>query len=258
MAVVVRRKLKSVQPEDRRAAVYSRVSKVDDPKTGSLDTQERGGVEKCLGLKLDRDHIDTFREKFTGEELWYRPIMSKIREGIREGRYQLLVCHCIDRLARDPVDQAVVIKEARRWGCEVLFVTETFEDSANGDLLRYVKGFAAKLEIASIKERTNRGRVDVLRRGGLTQQGYAAYGYAYTQTNIPARDRTVRAARDRPGGGRDREADLSLRRRGRPSTQHDRHDVQHRRRPGAVLSPRPFQAGRHRVPLARERCKRDH
>lgn len=180
-------------PSDRRAAIYSRISKLDDIRTASLNTQEDGGVEKARTEGFARDRIDTFRERFKGEELWYRPVLSVIRKAIREGKYRLLVCHCLDRLARDPVDQVIVIKEAKRSGCEVLFVTETFEDTMEGDLLRYSKGFAAKLEISSIKERTNRGRIALLDRGKLTQQGYPPFGYRFTQMDLPAKDRSRRA-----------------------------------------------------------------
>jgi site-specific DNA recombinase len=195
MALVATRKPPASKERDRRfVVVYGRVSKVDDDRTASLKSQEDGGTKKAIEKHgADPELILKYQEKFTGEELWYRPVMTEIRDMVRQGKVRLLVVYSIDRLARDPVDQAIVIKECKRYDCEVDFVTEDFDDSMEGDLIRFAKGYAAKLEIRLIKDRTTRGKMMLLREGKLLQSGYAAFGYRYTDTHLPAASRTRRA-----------------------------------------------------------------
>ena len=65
-------------------------------------------------------------------------------------------------------------------GVTLSFVTEKFEDTATGQLLRSVKAFAAEFEREKIAERTMRGKVERARSGRLPQAaGRGMYGYVY-------------------------------------------------------------------------------
>ena len=55
-------------------------------------------------------------------------------------------------------------------------MTEKFEDTATGQLLRSVKAFAAEFEREKIAERTMRGKAERARSGRLPQKG-REYGY---------------------------------------------------------------------------------
>ncbi|MDP9375378.1 MAG: recombinase family protein, partial [Chloroflexota bacterium] len=66
-----------------------------------------------------------------------------------------------------------------RAGVELLFVTEEFEKTAVGKIIRSVKSFAAELEREKIRERTARGREAKLRGGRLAGNARPPYGYRY-------------------------------------------------------------------------------
>lgn len=151
---------KSIQltPTTSRAALYVRVSSAGQAEDGtSLDTQEAGcrAFADARALRVLRVE----KETHTGVELWERPCLTALRAAIRAREIDVVICHSIDRLARDPVHLGVVLSEADHAGVEVLFVTEPLDDSPEGALIRFVRGYAAKVEHEKIKERTQRGKL---------------------------------------------------------------------------------------------------
>lgn len=142
-----------------RAGVYNRVStrKQDEEGTSLLTQEERNrAFVAARGWALDEAHV--YREVFTGAELWDRPELTKLRRAIRDRAIDVLVCYAIDRLSRDPVHLGVVLSEAEHAGATVVFVTEPLDDSSEGQLIRFVRGYAAKIEREKIKERSIRGK----------------------------------------------------------------------------------------------------
>ena len=125
------------------AALYCRVSSRGQEQDGtSLDTQ----LDSCRRLALERGYTiaeeHTYREVHTGTELWERPQLTRLREAIRRREVRAVVVHAIDRLSRDPVHLGVVLSEADHVGVEVLFVTEPLDNSPEGQLIRFVRGYA--------------------------------------------------------------------------------------------------------------------
>jgi site-specific DNA recombinase len=163
-----------------RAALYVRVSSVGQEQDGtSLETQEercRAHAEKH-GYAIGEAHV--YREVFTGTELWERPKLTALREAIRRHEIDLVIVYAIDRLARDPVHLGVILSEAEHVGVEVEFVTEPLDSTPEGQLIRYVRGYAAKVEHEKIKERTWRGRLARVQAGKPVQCAFAAYGYRW-------------------------------------------------------------------------------
>lgn len=90
-----------------------------------------------------------------------------------------MIAHAIDRLSRDPVHLGVVLSEAEHAGVSVLFVTEPLDDSSEGQLIRFVRGYAAKIEHAKIVERVNRGRRGRTQSGKLVVNRRPLYGYRF-------------------------------------------------------------------------------
>jgi site-specific DNA recombinase len=147
-----------VQSGRKRAAIYVRVSTAGQEQDGtSLVTQE-AYCRECAGRRgyaIDEAHV--YREVHTGTELWERAVLTRLREAIRRREMDCLVCYAIDRLARDPVHLGVILSEADHAGVEVLFVTEPLDNSPEGQLIRFVRGYAAKVEHEKFRERSMRG-----------------------------------------------------------------------------------------------------
>ena len=69
-----------------------------------------------------------------------------------------MVAYAIDRPSRDPVHLGVVLSEADHHGARIEFVSEPLDESPEDQLIRFVRGYAAKLEHAKLVERAMRGR----------------------------------------------------------------------------------------------------
>lgn len=169
-----------MQSGTRRAAVYCRVSTGAQAENGtSLESQR----DACLKLASARGYVVPedliLLEDWTGADL-ERPKLELAREAVRNGSIGALICYSVDRLARDPIHVGIIAEECAKREAELLFVLEPLDNSPEGALIRYVKGYAAQIERERIKERTIRGKRSRARQGYLVQgTGKGIYGYRY-------------------------------------------------------------------------------
>jgi site-specific DNA recombinase len=163
------------------AAIYPRVS---DPNgeakdSAGLATQEtacrRYAEER--GYAVSEEYI--YRESHTGVELWERPKLTALRQALRDRAIDAVIVYAIDRLSRDPVHLGVILTEADHAGVAVEFVTEPLDNSPEGQLIRFVRGYAAKIEHEKIKERTQRGIRARVQRGRPLVGCKPLYGYRW-------------------------------------------------------------------------------
>src|SRR5260221_6948544 len=126
-------------PTTGQALVYCRVSTTGQEEHGtSLDSQERECVAHATALGFTVGRIT--REVYSGAELWDRPKLSQDRADLKAGHFAALVCYSTDRLSRDPIHLAILAEECERAGVALHFVSETFDDSDEAALIRYVEG----------------------------------------------------------------------------------------------------------------------
>jgi len=160
-----------------KAAIYCRVSSDGQEDNTSLPTQE----EACRRFAAERGYVvdDIYREVQSGFDLWERPQLTALREAARRGQVQAVIAYALDRLSRNQTHIAILDDEWERTGVALLFVTEEFEKTPEGKLIRSVKGFAAELEREKIRERTQRGRLARAQSGRLMPGRRPLYGYRY-------------------------------------------------------------------------------
>lgn len=169
-------------------AIYVRVSTRAQEDGTSLGSQE----ERCRAyaaehaLTVSEAHV--VREIFSGAELWDRPLLTTLRQAIREHTVSALITYSTDRLSRDPIHLAIIADECERHRVALHFVTEPLDSSPEGALIRYVKGYAAQIEREKIKERTLRGKRAIAERLQLHNHGSELYGY---QRDKQTRTRTI-------------------------------------------------------------------
>jgi len=106
-----------------------------------------------------------------------RPALDELRDHGREGRFDVVVVLCPDRLARKYAYQVLLIEELRRAGVEIHFCERPITDSPDDQLLLQIQGAIAEYERAKIVERARRGRLHRARMGELSP-GRLPYGYA--------------------------------------------------------------------------------
>jgi site-specific DNA recombinase len=171
---------RKAKPRHQRssAGLYCRVSSPGQEEDGtSLDTQEARCRHYATehGYLVDDAHV--YREVYTGAELWERPKLTMLRSAIRQGAVTHLIVYAIDRLSRDPVHLGVILSEAEHHGVVVEFISEPLDHSPEGQLIRFVRGYAARVELEKIRELSVRGKRARLENGKIHNFGLELYGY---------------------------------------------------------------------------------
>lgn len=160
----------------KQAIIYCRVSTKGQEDDGtSLDSQELA----CRQLAAARGYAvaGVTREVYTGAELWDRPKLAQVRADLKGGTFHAIIVYAIDRLSRDPIHLAIVAEECERAGVALEFVTEPLDSTPEGQLIAYVRGYAAKIEREKIRERNMRGRKSRALNGKVPGAGFDLYGY---------------------------------------------------------------------------------
>ena len=160
-----------------RCAVYCRVSSSGQEDNSSLATQDAS----CRAYAAERGWtvVAVHREVHTGAELFERPELTRLREAMRRGDFDVLLVHALDRLSRKQTHQGLVLSEAEHAGVAWDSATEDIDDSPQGQILRAVIGGMAEMERLKIAERTVRGRKARAESGKLLPGTRPPYGYQW-------------------------------------------------------------------------------
>ena len=157
-------------------------------RVSSLDQNTERQLE---GVALDR----TFTDKASGKDT-ARPQLTAALEYIREG--DTLVCHSMDRLARNVDDLRRIVRELTGRGVAVQFVKEsltfTGEDSPMANLLLTMLGAVAEFERSLIKERQREG-IAIAKTKGV---------YRGRKPSMSAEQIEALRAQDKERGGKNR------------------------------------------------------
>ena len=166
---------------DMKAAIYCRVSTEDQEREGtSLQSQ----LDACKKLAQEKGYEVV--EEFVTEETYSglsidRPKLNEVRQRVRDREVDAVIAYTLDRLSRDPVHFIILQEELERAGVELILVTEDLDSSDMGKLIVHIKGFAAKLEVEKIRERTQRGIRERVKAGKMPSGRRARlYGYTYS------------------------------------------------------------------------------
>jgi len=163
-----------------KAICYTRVSTKGQKEEGtSLETQ----LEACLKFAHEHNYeVPTgliFPEDWSGATL-DRPNLEEVRNQVRSRAVQALIVYSTDRLARNPIHLAIVAEECEKHKVRLSFVTEPLDASPEGQLIMYVKGYAAQIEREKIADRTIRGKRMRAKQGRIPAgSGIGLYGYDY-------------------------------------------------------------------------------
>lgn len=148
-----------------QTVAYIRVSSIDQNEERQLE-----GL-KAAGLKLDK----VFTDKASGKDV-KRPALAECLRYVREG--DVLVCHSIDRLARNLRDLQDLIADLSDKGVTVRFIKENMIFGANAAnpmqiLTLQLLGAFAEFERSLIRERQKEGIALVKAKGGKMGRGKA-------------------------------------------------------------------------------------
>lgn len=138
------------------AHIYARVSTGAQVTKYSLPTQLEACRNKAAELGISKlvEHID---DGYSGDD-FERPAMTGLREALKAGNIDYVICYDPDRFSRSLVQQLIITDEIEKVGVELVFVMVNFEKTPEGQLFYQMRGAISAYEKAKIKERTVRGK----------------------------------------------------------------------------------------------------
>jgi site-specific DNA recombinase len=163
----------------RRAALYARVSTERQEKEETIESQLAAITRYADRQGLRHSPALTYTDDGYSGTWLDRPALDELRDHAREGRFDVVVVLCPDRLARRYAYQVLLLEELKRTGIEVLFCERPIGDSPDDQLLLQVQGAIAEYERAKMLERCRRGRQHRARQGVLAPPR-TPYGYVYS------------------------------------------------------------------------------
>lgn len=159
--------------------IYVRISTTQQEEGTSIETQ----IERCVeaaearGYQVKSDLI--YRDTWTGAEV-ERPALDQLRRSVERGNLDAVMVYSADRLSRDPLHLLTLLREFSDSRVALESVLSSFDTSAEGQLLTFIRGFVGQMEHKQIAERTMRGKEQVARSGRLPcGTGSGLYGYDY-------------------------------------------------------------------------------
>jgi site-specific DNA recombinase len=149
-----------------KAGIYARVSTGQQVEEGtSLDSQVKLCISKAKQLGFSDEQIQVYREEgVTGEDIDIRPAMTKLRHDVADGIITHVIITHPDRLSRDMTDKLIVCREFEKNGAELIFTDTEFSKTPEGILFFNIISAIAAYELALIKKRTIRGRLQAVEK----------------------------------------------------------------------------------------------
>ena len=93
---------------------------------------------------------------------------------------RVVVAQDADRITREPAHRAFLDGEFERFDTRLVALDDWGDDSHEGELLKYLKGWVSKGERLKIAERSRRGKREKARRGETVGHLCAPLGFRYT------------------------------------------------------------------------------
>jgi site-specific DNA recombinase len=106
-----------------------------------------------------------------------RPGLDGLRDQAALAAYDVVLRTAPARLARQYVQQMLVIEELQQHSCRVEFLARPMSEDPHDQVLLQIRGAVAEYERALITERTRRGRLAKVRAGQLLPWSTPPFGY---------------------------------------------------------------------------------
>jgi len=163
----------------KSAIIYARVSSDDQVRGYSLDQQI--GALREWAAREDYEVQEEVRDEGWSGAYLERPGLDRVRDLVEGREVRVVVAQDADRITRDPAHRAFIDGEFERFGTRLLALDDWGDDTHEGELLKYLKGWVSKGERLKISERSRRGKREKARRGETVGVLRAPLGFNYTQ-----------------------------------------------------------------------------
>lgn len=163
------------------AVLYARVSTDDQARSGySLAQQIEALRAHCAreGHEVLEEVLD---EGWSGAYL-ERPGLDRVRDLVETGGAGMVLAQDADRITRDPGHRAFLDDEFERLGVRLVALDDWGDDTHEGELLKFLKGWVSKGERLKIAERSRRGILRKAREGKVILPPIPDYGFVANET----------------------------------------------------------------------------
>jgi DNA invertase Pin-like site-specific DNA recombinase len=104
----------------KRVALYARGSQLNPP--GGIEALQ-AQVDRCTAYCLEHGYIVPHDQHYTevqaGSADSHRPALARLGEAVRQGCVAVVVVSSLDRLARNPTQSAILVKEFKAAGVTI-------------------------------------------------------------------------------------------------------------------------------------------
>jgi site-specific DNA recombinase len=162
----------------KKAILYARVSTEEQGKRGySLAQQLEALREHAAGEGYEV--LEEVSDRAQSGVSLERAGMDRVRDLVAEGGVHVVLAQDADRITRDPAHRAFLDDEMGRLGTRLVALDDWGDDSHEGELLKYMKGWVSKGESLKTAERTRRGKLRKAREGKIIAGATPNYGFRY-------------------------------------------------------------------------------
>ena len=153
---------KATHRQMSRAAIYSRVSTVDQDVTNAREDLRQAALARGCAVVLEVEETGSGARND-------RPGWQRILAAARRGEINVVIVWKLDRAGRSALDLLTNIRELEQSGCRFIATTQGIDIQPNGDamsrLILTVLAAVAAFELDLIRERTKLG-LERARRNG--------------------------------------------------------------------------------------------
>ena len=132
---------------------YARVSTKNQDLAYQLDRLQKAGCDRIV------------HEKKSGKDTKGRPEFLRLLASLEPG--DMLLATVSDRIAREPIDMVLVLREVENVGAQLRLLDEPYIDTAFdfADVVAYLRGWVARVQRLKILENTANGRAMAKAKG---------------------------------------------------------------------------------------------
>ena len=165
----------------KTAIIYARVSKEESAKNGYSLAQQSEALRE-YAVHEGYEVLDAVEDPgYTGISL-ARPGMDDVRDLVEAGGVGLVLAQDADRITREPAHRALLDEEFARYGCKLMALDDWGDDSHEGQLLKFIKGWIAKGERQKTAERTRRGLLRKVKEGKVIKGPKPNFGFRWNES----------------------------------------------------------------------------
>jgi len=158
-------------------AIYARVSTEKQAKEGTIHSQIDALRQEAQaqGLNILHECLD---DGVSGATL-VRPSLDHLRDLASEGLIEGVLILSPDRLSRKQAHLLILMEEFSKQNIQVVFTTQKFDDTPEGNFMLQIQGSISELERAKIADRMRRGVKYAVEKKGQVLGNNSPIGYRF-------------------------------------------------------------------------------